>query len=85
MHFPAQISLMEDQVQALNAREIPACFLGSAQSSQRVKDDAWAGRYLVVYMTPELAISSKERLAQLNQRCGVSLLAIDEAHCVSEW
>ena len=33
---PAQISLMEDQVQALNAREIKACFLGSAQSSAQV-------------------------------------------------
>jgi hypothetical protein len=41
------ISLMEDQVSALNARQIPACFLGSAQGSQQVKDDAWAGKYLV--------------------------------------
>jgi hypothetical protein len=39
-----QISLMEDQVQALTAREIPACFLGSSQTSQQVKADAWAGR-----------------------------------------
>lgn len=44
------ISLMEDQVQALNARNIPACYLGSAQNSRAVKDDAWQGNYLFVYM-----------------------------------
>ncbi|GFR52325.1 hypothetical protein Agub_g14863, partial [Astrephomene gubernaculifera] len=35
------ISLMEDQVAALNARRIPAAFLGSAQGSRQVKEDAW--------------------------------------------
>lgn len=43
-HVHVQISLMEDQVQALMARNIAACFLGSAQNSAQVKADAWAGK-----------------------------------------
>jgi ATP-dependent DNA helicase RecQ len=81
------ISLMEDQVQALRSRGVRACLLGSAQTDPRVHADAFAGRYEIVYMTPELAIASvaSGRLAQLHQTAGVSLLAVDEAHCVSEW
>ncbi|KXZ49836.1 hypothetical protein GPECTOR_19g287 [Gonium pectorale] len=79
------ISLMEDQVAALTTRRIPAAFLGSAQSSRQVKDDAWAGKYLFVYMTPELATASGAALAALHARRGIALVAIDEAHCVSEW
>lgn len=44
VHVHVQISLMEDQVQALMARNIAACFLGSAQNSAQVKADAWAGK-----------------------------------------
>ncbi|KAG2446096.1 hypothetical protein HXX76_000696 [Chlamydomonas incerta] len=79
------IALMEDQVAALNARGVTAAFLGSAQSSRQVKDDAWAGAYQFVYMTPELACSSGAALAALHERRGIALVAIDEAHCVSEW
>ncbi|KAG2452664.1 hypothetical protein HYH02_002897 [Chlamydomonas schloesseri] len=79
------IALMEDQVTALNARGITAAFLGSAQSSRQVKDDAWAGAYQFVYMTPELACASGSALAALHERRGIALVAIDEAHCVSEW
>ena len=52
----------------------------------QVKEDAWRGAYSMVYLTPELAIASKDRLLHLcTKGAGVSLLAIDEAHCVSEW
>ncbi|KAK9817749.1 hypothetical protein WJX72_001612 [[Myrmecia] bisecta] len=79
------ISLMQDQVQALQSRNIRACFLGSAQSSQQVKDEAWSGQFQVVYMTPELTATSMDRLRLLYTRHGLCLVAVDEAHCVSEW
>ncbi|EFJ47726.1 hypothetical protein VOLCADRAFT_117801 [Volvox carteri f. nagariensis] len=79
------ISLMEDQVAALNARRLSAAFLGSAQNSRQVKDDAWTGKYQFLYLTPELATSSGPALASLHKRRGIALVAIDEAHCVSEW
>ncbi|MEW5308661.1 MAG: hypothetical protein WDW38_000600 [Sanguina aurantia] len=80
------ISLMEDQVAALNARGISAAFLGSAQSDWRVKKDAWEGKYKFVYLTPELAVMSLDRLTQLHQaNQGIGLIAVDEAHCISEW
>lgn len=79
------ISLMEDQVKGLVRRGVRACLLGSAQADPKVRADAWAGRYQLVYLTPELAVRSIDRLAALHQGRGVSLLAVDEAHCVSEW
>jgi ATP-dependent DNA helicase RecQ len=79
------ISLMEDQVRALRDRGIRACMLGSAQADPRVAEDAWRGAYDIVYMTPELAVASCERLSSLHASRGVALLAVDEAHCVTEW
>ena len=82
------ISLMEDQVAALNAKGVRACLLGSAQADWRVREDAWTGKYQLVYLTPELATSpgGLERIRALHERHGgVSVLAVDEAHCISEW
>ena len=76
---------MQDQVMALNARNISACFLGSAQTDPRVAIDAWNGKYSFIYVTPELAVNRLSSLADLHRRVGLALLAIDEAHCVSEW
>jgi len=81
------ISLMEDQVGALRRRGVAACLLGSAQNDPRVREDAWSGKYQLVYLTPELAASPQglERIAKLHRTVGVSLLGVDEAHCISEW
>jgi hypothetical protein len=57
---------MVDQVAALQARGLPACYLGSAQGNVQVKEDAWAGRFMYVYMTPELAVHSTDRLLALH-------------------
>lgn len=51
----------------------------------QAKQAAWNGEYLFVYMTPELATSQTHMLQQLHATKGLSLIAIDEAHCVSEW
>ncbi|XP_078004789.1 bifunctional 3'-5' exonuclease/ATP-dependent helicase WRN isoform X2 [Phascolarctos cinereus] len=78
------ISLMEDQVLQLKMSNVKACFLGSAQSENiisRVK----AGEYRVVYITPEFCLASLDLLMRLNADLGITLIAVDEAHCVSEW
>ncbi|NXX29520.1 WRN helicase, partial [Nicator chloris] len=78
------ISLMEDQVLQLTMTGIPACFLGSAQSKQ-VKDSIRGGQYRVIYMTPEFCSGNLKLLQDLDQTVGITLIAVDEAHCISEW
>ena len=78
------ISLMEDQVGALTRRGVAAALLSSAQrrsEQRRVWSDYEAGNLKLLYVAPE-------RLAQLVDRKPpqpVPLLAVDEAHCISEW
>ncbi|KFO87590.1 Werner syndrome ATP-dependent helicase, partial [Buceros rhinoceros silvestris] len=78
------ISLMEDQVLQLTMSGIPACLLGSAQS-KNITECIKAGQYRVIYMTPEFCLGNLNLLQDLNQTIGVTLVAVDEAHCVSEW
>ncbi len=80
------ISLMKDQVDALTARGIPATFvnstLTSSEVSQRMARVA-RGEIKLLYVAPERfdVGTAAERL----RGAGVSLLAVDEAHCISEW
>ncbi|XP_019528078.3 bifunctional 3'-5' exonuclease/ATP-dependent helicase WRN [Aedes albopictus] len=78
------ISLMEDQVLSLNLSNIPACLLGSAQLANPVPDIK-AGKFRVVYLTPEYVTgdSGKYLLEQVANQ--LVLIAIDEAHCLSKW
>ncbi|XP_067114125.1 bifunctional 3'-5' exonuclease/ATP-dependent helicase WRN isoform X2 [Osmerus mordax] len=78
------IALMEDQVLQLQMSNIPACFLGSAQT-KNVLLDVKQGKYKVVFITPEYCSGSVSLLEQLNTTIGISLIAVDEAHCISEW
>ena len=80
------ISLMKDQVDALTARDLPATFVNSTLSANVVADRlarAQRGEVKLLYVAPERFDfgGTAERLA----RMGVSLLAVDEAHCISEW
>src|SRR3954464_12119706 len=80
------ISLMKDQVDALTARGLPATFVNSTLTSSQISDRlarAVRGDVKLLYVAPERfdAGSTAERLRD----AGVSLLAVDEAHCVSEW
>ncbi|XP_063466965.1 bifunctional 3'-5' exonuclease/ATP-dependent helicase WRN isoform X2 [Symphalangus syndactylus] len=78
------ISLMEDQVLHLKMSNIPACFLGSAQS-ENVLTDIKLGKYRIVYITPEYCSGNMGLLQQLEADIGITLIAVDEAHCISEW
>ncbi|XP_073910785.1 bifunctional 3'-5' exonuclease/ATP-dependent helicase WRN isoform X4 [Castor canadensis] len=78
------ISLMEDQVLQLEMSNVPACFLGSAQSKNVVEDIKF-GKYRIVYITPEFCSGNLDLLQQLEANIGITLVAVDEAHCISEW
>lgn len=80
------ISLMKDQVDALEARNLPAAFVNSSLSSAQVADRlarAERGELRLLYLAPERFDFGNvaARLAEI----GVSLLAVDEAHCISQW
>jgi len=83
------ISLMQDQVAAINAKcgSAVAAFLGSAQRVHDVEGKAMQGAYLLVYATPEKASTGGFLLGlqALRDRGMLCAVAVDEAHCVSEW
>ena len=80
------IALMKDQVDALQANGVAAAFVNSSVPAHEVRDTlaaARAGRLKLLYVAPErLAVPGfREFLSSVN----VGLVAIDEAHCISEW
>ena len=80
------IALMKDQVDSLTARGIPATFLNSSVDFDEIEKRIAAirqGKIKMVYIAPERFASPSFRtlLASLE----ISLLAVDEAHCVSQW
>jgi ATP-dependent DNA helicase RecQ len=80
------IALMKDQVDQLQALGLPATFVNSTLSmaEQYTRLEAMAeGRYRLVYVVPERFRSS--RFLEAARRIRVKLLAVDEAHCISEW
>ncbi|XP_069111387.1 bifunctional 3'-5' exonuclease/ATP-dependent helicase WRN-like isoform X1 [Argopecten irradians] len=80
------ISLMQDQVLGLKAANIAACFLGSAQQNMaQIKAEMLRGKFRLVYITPEFADGATDVLHSLDKSVGIDLIAIDEAHCVSQW
>jgi ATP-dependent DNA helicase RecQ len=80
------IALMKDQVDSLERRGIPAAYINStlsgSEQNQRLKRLA-AGEYKIVYTAPE-RLRSTQFLNTVKKQA-VSLLAVDEAHCISEW
>jgi ATP-dependent DNA helicase RecQ len=84
------IALMHDQVGALEEAGVHAAFLNSTLTSEeaaRVEREMMAGRLVLLYAAPE-RITTPRFLAQLDslhERGFLSLFAIDEAHCVSQW
>jgi ATP-dependent DNA helicase RecQ len=80
------IALMKNQVDSLNAYGIHARFLNSTLSkgeTTKLKKDCQAGTVKLLYVAPE-SLNKEENIAFL-QKVDVSFVAIDEAHCISEW
>src|SRR4051794_14317193 len=80
------IALMKDQVDFLTARGVAAARLDSsldAAQARAVYDDLRAGRLKLLYVAPE-RLASERFLLTLGGR-KIALLAIDEAHCISQW
>ena len=84
------IALMHDQVEALRLLGVKAAFLNSsldAQATRDVIEQAGGGHLDLLYVAPERALSSGfgQLLTRIDSRHGLAVLAIDEAHCVSQW
>jgi len=80
------IALMQDQVAQLGQMGISAALLNStldAREQSEILREAIAGRYRLLYLSPE-RLARADTIEWL-QRVPVSLFAIDEAHCISEW
>ena len=80
------IALMKDQVDALQAAGVPATFLNSSLASGESRGrlrGLHTGQYRLLYAAPERLMLSG--FLEDLQRWNVNLLAVDEAHCISEW
>ena len=80
------ISLMQDQVEGLRAAGIPAGSLHSAQTAEERRQtirQAMAGRCRLIYAAPERL--EQPGFEQLLLQLPVSMIAVDEAHCISQW
>jgi ATP-dependent DNA helicase RecQ len=80
------IALMQDQVDALLQVGVKAAFLNStldANSARKVEQDLINNKFDLLYVAPERLLMP--RFLELLEKSNISLFAIDEAHCVSQW
>lgn len=80
------ISLMKDQVSALNQAGIHAAFLNSSltvKQYQLALHNASKGQYKIIYVAPERLVT--EEFLTFAMHVNISMVSVDEAHCVSQW
>ncbi|SHJ87760.1 ATP-dependent DNA helicase RecQ [Clostridium cavendishii DSM 21758] len=80
------ISLMKDQVDSMRSVGIPAAFINSTLSLDEIAEitnEAKVGKFKIIYIAPERLKS--ENFIKLLSGIDISQIAIDEAHCVSQW
>lgn len=80
------ISLMKDQVDSLETIGIPASFINSSLDNMEVNsrlEKAYRGDYKLLYVAPERLEAGS--FIELTRSLSISFIAIDEAHCVSQW
>ncbi len=79
------IALMKDQVDALISIGIPAAALNSSQtesSNRQILQEVFNGRIKLLYISPERLLMD---IANWSKNININLIAIDEAHCISQW
>ena len=80
------ISLMQDQVKALNEAGVNAAFINSSLSEKELNDtfkNAYKGHYRIIYVAPERLMS--EGFISFAKSVEISMVTVDEAHCISQW
>ena len=80
------ISLMQDQVKALNEAGVDAAFINSSLSEKELNDtfkNAYKGHYKIIYVAPERLMS--EGFISFAKSVEISMVTVDEAHCISQW
>lgn len=80
------ISLMKDQVQALNQAGVHAAYINSSLSESQISKAlklAAGGQYKIIYVAPE-RLETYEFM-QFARQAEISMLTVDEAHCISQW
>jgi len=80
------IALMQDQVKDLKSKNLTAVNLGgeiNAEQQEAILKDAMAGKYQFIYLSPEKLV--QKSFQSFLQALPITLFAIDEAHCISQW
>lgn len=80
------ISLMKDQVSSLNQAGIHAAFLNSSLTAGQYRTAlkyTLEGRYKIIYVAPERLLT--EEFLAISRQLNISMLSVDEAHCISQW
>ena len=80
------ISLMDDQIKSLKKRNISCCALSAYLNSEEITkqfDDIQLGNYKIIFISPEKLTSPKIQFRL--SRIPLSLISVDEAHCISQW
>lgn len=79
------ISLMDDQKLILDGLDITSCCFNSTANKPVMRQDMLQCKYQFIYITPESIVTMEDFLKSLNEKVGISLVAIDEAHCISSY
>ncbi|MDO4260761.1 MAG: DNA helicase RecQ [Eubacteriales bacterium] len=80
------ISLMKDQVRALNEAGVHAAYINSSLTETQIRramELACEGRYKIIYVAPERL--QTPLFLHLTERVQISMVTVDEAHCISQW